>query len=989
MRALWCCLILALGVPSLAAAQSALEVVVLDQAAGKAVPGTKVTVTNPETGFTANGVTDSNGKLVLPALSAAGAYVASVTQPSGQTVSSAPVRLRSNYTSSITLLRNAAPAIEQVTVTGNRVRNGLNFTNAEVSGSLSADDLETLPVEGRDLSTVLYRLPNVTPSTGFFNEAPAISINGANGLFTQYLVDGLDNNENFLGGQKFPTPTGAISDVTVLANTYSVEFGRTANGIVNVTTKSGSNKLSIEPFILYRPGESLDASQSFASRDLSGNAVLNGFRRVQGGVAVGGPIVRDQTFFFVDIESTRDDKDNRLTVPALGVNETIKGETHTDFLTLRLDQTWNEDWSSTLRVNRGDVEIERQGGGLEGGLTFPSAGDVQDRESNLAAFTTRYAGERFSYVGELQYATFDWNFGDAKVDGPQATLLGPTGDTIGVIGNNGFFFDLDERTVQTKHKLTVNFDRWRLNTGFDVMNADFELTGGGNPAGNYTVMLNQAQLAAVRALNRGADLGVNDIPAGVQVVNYGVELRPARFGTDQTLLGLWTEAEVDLTDKLTARFGLRYDYDDLTKFGTGNADDDNISPRFSVSYRLSDTQVIRGGAGIFYEKLPYVVISDAFQRNADTPGFRQQLQQLVALGRLPANTNIDRLVRNGNQTVNPPGPIPFLQGPTGAQLAGQGNNLTAGERQILNPFGYDNPYSVQFSVGYQQIFADKWLFESNLIYNRGHDLVRLVDVNSPAPFAGITAQQAATLSPAQLAQLVRTQAQADATRPTQPPPGGATSILISDTGGGSEYRALTLGLTKERAGDFYGARVSYTLSKLENDTDDINFRAQDANNFDNEFAPSLNDRRHVVSAILYLYPLENLKLSLTGLYQSGQPVNFGPDATLFGTTDLNGDGRSFTNAFTGNPDRAPGRSRNSGRLPHSTTFDLGAQYLLPMFSGKLELSADVFNLFNEVNLSGYTVNATASNQFQVAGQPFTTRSADRPRVFQFGARFLF
>jgi outer membrane receptor for ferrienterochelin and colicin len=981
-------LVLGLGAPTLAAAQSAREVVVLDRAGGKAVAGAKVALSNPETGFSASGVTDANGKLLFPVLTPAGAYVASVTPGSGAAISSSPIRLRSNFTRSVTLLRDTAP-IEQITVTGNRVLNNLNFTNAEVSGSLSAEDLASLPVEGRDLATVLYRLPNVTQSTGFFNEAPSISINGANGLFTQYLVDGLDNNENFLGGQKFPTPVGMIRDVTVLANSYSVEFGRTANGIVNVTTKGGSNHFEFEPFFLWRPGNSIDASQDFSSRDLSGNAVLNGFKRFQGGIAAGGPIVRDQTFFFVDLETTRDDKDNRLTVPALGVNETIKGENRLDYLTLRLDQTWNEDWSSTLRVNRGDVEIERQGGGLEGGLTFPSAGDVQDRESNLTAFTTRYSGGRFSYVGELQYATFDWNFGDAKVDGPQATLLGPDGSPLGVIGNNGFFFDLDERTIQTKQKFTVNFDHWRLNTGVDYMKADFELTGGGNPAGNYTVMLNNAQLAAVRAANRGAALGVNDIPADVQVVNYGVELRPARFGTDQTLLGLWTQAQIDFTEKLTANFGLRYDYDDLTKFGTGDADDDNISPRFGFNYRLSDTRVIRGGAGIFYEKLPYVVISDAFQRNADTAGFRQQLAQLVALGRLPADTDIDRVVRNGNLTVNPPAPV-FLQGPTGAQLAGQGNNLTASERQIINPFGYNNPYSVQFSLGYQQAFADQWLLEANLIYNRGHDLVRLIDVNSPAPFAGITAQQAATLPPDQLQALVRTQAQADVTRPTQPPPGGANSILISDTGGRSEYKALTLGVTKERGDDFYGARVAYTLSRLENNTDDINFRAQDANNFGNEFAPSLNDRKHVVSAILYLYPLQDLSLSLAGLYQSGQPINFGPDAALFGTTDLNGDGRSFTNQFTGNPDRAPGRGRNSGRLSSTTTFDLAAQYLLPMFNdGKLELSVDVFNVFNEVNLSGYAVNATASNQFQVAGRPFLTRSSDRPRTFQFGARYLF
>src|SRR5690606_21492133 len=102
---------------------------------------------------------------------------------------------------------------------------------------------------------------------------------GANGLFAQYLIDGLDNNENFLGGPKFPISTGAASDVTVLASAYSVEYGRTGNGVVNVTSRSGSNEWYSELFYLVRPGASVDASSPFAGRDLSGNAVQDGFRR--------------------------------------------------------------------------------------------------------------------------------------------------------------------------------------------------------------------------------------------------------------------------------------------------------------------------------------------------------------------------------------------------------------------------------------------------------------------------------------------------------------------------------------------------------------------------------------------------------------------------------------------------------------------------------------------------------------------------------------
>jgi TonB-dependent Receptor Plug Domain len=98
---------------------------------------------------------------------------------------------------------------------------GINTVNAQVSSSLPREALTALPIEGRDVIQSLIRLPNVVASTGFFPEAPVVSINGANGLETNYLIDGLDNNENFLGGPKFPVPLGFTKEVTVLANSYS------------------------------------------------------------------------------------------------------------------------------------------------------------------------------------------------------------------------------------------------------------------------------------------------------------------------------------------------------------------------------------------------------------------------------------------------------------------------------------------------------------------------------------------------------------------------------------------------------------------------------------------------------------------------------------------------------------------------------------------------------------------------------------------------
>jgi len=238
---------------------------------------------------------------------------------------------------------------------------------------------------------------------------------------------------------------------------------------------------------------------------------------------------------------------------------------------------------------------------------------------------------------------------------------------------------------------------------------------------------------------------------------------------------------------------------------------------------------------------------------------------------------------------------------------------------------------------------------------------------------------------------VRTQPQADATRPVALVPGGARNIVVSETAGQSRYNAANLTLIGTRGKLPIGYRVSYTLSGLRNNTEDINFKAQDANDFDKEWGPSINDRRHVISGVLNYYPWERVTFCMAALIQSGQPVNRIPDATKYGTTDLNGDGRSFGVSYVGNSDRSPGESRNSDRLGWSRVFDLGASYKLPLSRHQLEFRADVFNVFNTVNLSGYSNNATQSNQIQIgpSGRGIDKKNAGPPRQFQFGLRYAF
>ena len=167
----------------------------------------------------------------------------------------------------------------------------------------------------------------------------------------------------------------------------------------------------------------------------------------------------------------------------------------------------------------------------------------------------------------------------------------------------------------------------------------------------------------------------------------------------------------------------------------------------------------------------------------------------------------------------------------------------------------------------------------------------------------------------------------------------------------------------------------------------------DSNDFGAEWGPSINDRTHVINSFVTYYPFKNFSATLATLLQSGQPINRIPDALLYGTTDLNDDGRSFGDAYVGNSDRSPGEDRNSDRLPWATTFDLNLQYSIPLDNkGELQITASVFNLMNAENLSGYSNNASQSNQIQVGPADtglLVRRNAAHPRQFQFGLRCSF
>ncbi|NBC24367.1 MAG: TonB-dependent receptor plug domain-containing protein, partial [Bacteroidetes bacterium] len=233
-------------------AQSSITVYVYELNTTDPVSAHSLVLEHLPTGLQYDGITDSRGTITFKNLNARTDYrIISIESPAyrSDTLSSISLRSKENKYLDFGIARRQSVDLEEVTISA-RPSQQINRSNAEVAFELDEKSIQAIPVEGRDITRVLYRLPNVAQATGFYPEAPNVSINGANPLYSSYLIDGMDNNERFLGGQKFAIPTGFTQNITLLTNNYSAEYGLAGNGVLDITTKSGSNEFSGEAFTI-------------------------------------------------------------------------------------------------------------------------------------------------------------------------------------------------------------------------------------------------------------------------------------------------------------------------------------------------------------------------------------------------------------------------------------------------------------------------------------------------------------------------------------------------------------------------------------------------------------------------------------------------------------------------------------------------------------------------------------------------------------------
>lgn len=916
----------AISIPAAAQVGVLIEGTVRDQL-GVPLAGAAVVLRDPATGAERHVVTDESGRYVVAGLAAAARYHLAASSPGFEVGEVEIADVPAGDRRIVDLVLHVAGFTQQLSV---RAGDTLEKESTPaLGGLLLQEQVERVPVNGRDLVSLAYLLPGAAPARGFYNLAPRLTINGASSLVTNYTVDGFDNTDLFLGGPKVPMTIGATQNLNVLVNSYSVEYGRTGNGVFAVTTRSGSNATTGEAFYQFRPGSVIDSPNHFAPRDASGEVIDDGFVRHQVGGTFGGPIRRDRAFFFANLEVTREQQDAILTSPLAAGLAPTRFDQQTGFG--RVDLRSGASGTTAVRYLFSDYTHDDDVG-FVGGLTLPSAGLEVNYQNHFVSLSDhRMVGsgalETGVLVGRLRS---NWHTPDA---GPRVTVT-DRGATLAVIGGVSDDFFWTETDVQGRAAYTWLQGRHTVRSGADLLHGRFDIRSGPLARGSYVVDLEGRSVTP-----SGAYLTLADLPLDVAVLSYSQSFVNPRVEARQTLASAFVEDIVRLRPDLTLTVGARWEYDSVTNTPIGDADLDNIGPRAGVTWAPggSTRDEIHAGVGAFYERIPFAVYSDTIFNNPDGGS----LSMTFAPGTVfepPAFPNV--FPRDHFQHV----PL---------------DALPPRNVQVFDP-ELRSPWTRQISVGYLRQLPWGVSFGADYVNARGHNLIRRIDTNAPA---SIPAGQS------------RTVAEADATRPIVPAAGGLRLIERDESSGRSQFHGLYLTLRKPLSGRV-AFDVAWTISRTQNDTDDINFRPVDSRRADEEYGLSLNDRLHVVAINGLVRLPGRIDLAPVVFVSSGQPLN-----VLTGRDD-NGD-----TIFN---DRPAGYARNSERTDGYRQLDLSVSREFALGPARLIARGDVFNLFNTVNYSGFfNFGASGVRPDEAGTLAFQPTVAGPPRQFQFSVRVIF
>lgn len=887
---------------------------------GSVVQGAQVSARHGDTNRTSAALTDREGRFRLPYLKV-GAYEVTVYHP-GFAPAVRPVTLTVGSAFELAVALTVAGGQSNVTVDAEAAV--IETARTQIAGTVSQSEVRSVPLNGRNFLDLALLVPGVSPtntaSNQLFAETSAvpgqgISVGSQRNFSNNFIVDGLSANDDAAGLSGIFYGLDVVHEFQVVTSGGQAELGRALGGYINVVTKSGSNTVHADLYGYFR-------NQRFNAANPLSNTKLPS-TQAQYGASLGGPVKQDHTFYFVNFEQRSLNQSGLITIaPAsvAAINARLSAAGYmgaqistglypnpvhnTNFLG-KVDHQFSGKDQFTVRYSLYDVHSNNsRGAGALNAVTASAGLDNTDQTvavSNVATLSAHTVNET---RGQFTYSML--NALPTDPIGPAVSIAGVA--SFGTL--SGSPTGRQNRLYEIADNLSHQVGAHALRTGVDFLYNDCTITYPRSVHGAYTF----SSLA-------------NFLTGTYNNSGFTQTFGNAVVSQTNPNAGFYAQDEWKVSSRVTLNLGMRYDLQFLKSIAT---DTNNFSPRagFAWSPFESRRTVVRGGFGLFYDRVPLRALANALLSGGNTTTTGPNSQVSLSL--------------SPTQTGAPVFPNILTSPPVGV-LA----NFST-----MNP-GMQNAFSQQGSLEIEHQLGARGTLSAGYQHLRGLHLIIAVNQNVPTCVAS------------------------GANNGCRPNPTLANNSQYSSLAD-SHYDGLHVSFV-QRPMRWANYRVSYTWSRSMDNVGEFFFSTPiDNANIWRDYGRSDDDQRH---RLVFDGAVHSHGFQLSGMlqYYSALPLNTTAGATTIQATAarpiVNGDfiGR---NVGTGNDFFSL-----STRI--SRTFALSERW-------RLETMAESFNALNHRNnLTRSGVFGTGAYPLAPSSTFDQVTAVNDPRSVQLAMRLRF
>jgi len=650
------------------------------------VSGAQIVARHTDTNQTATATTDQEGRFRLPYLKP-GTYEIAIHAPGfGDLTRSITLTVGAAF--ELNLRLDIASVSTDVSVIGQQ--DVLEMARTQIAGTVPQAELKALPVNGRNFLDAALLVAGVSPtntaSNQLFAETSAtpgqgLSVNSQRNFSNSFIVDGLSANDDAAGLSGVFYGFDVINEFQVVTSGGQAEFGRALGGYLNVVTKSGTNTLRGDLYGYFR-NQRFNAANALYQKALP-------VTQAHYGATLGGPIVRDRTFYFGNFEQrilnqsglTVITPDNVATInsrlaatgyPGPMISTGVyPNPVHASTVLGKVDHQFNTNDQFSVRYSLYHVNSTNSRGA--GGLNAPSASaDLDNTDHTIAVSNVLGISSRL--VNETR-----GQFTHSNLKAPPSDPIGPAVSISGV----ATFGRLSSSPTARLNKLYEIVD----NVSYQVGAHNFRVGG--------SFLYNDDVITYPRSIRGSYSFSLlsNFLSGTYNNSGFTQTFNTSVVAQTNPNAGFYVQDEWKINPRVTLNLGVRYDLQFLKTIQT---DSNNVSPRAGFAWTPFGTRntVVRGSYGLFYDRVPLRALANAILSAGNTTEVANLSQVSVSLS--PAQAGAPTFPNILSALTLPPG-ILFNFTTMNPQM--QNAYSEQGSLEIERQLGRDST----LSIGYQHV----------------------------------------------------------------------------------------------------------------------------------------------------------------------------------------------------------------------------------------------------------------------------------------------